>query len=83
MLFAVAFTFTFLFIYDAMNVRYEAGKHAHYINNLRFELEATLHKQAPPHHLKERLGHTPIEVIGSILFGCILTLLLSKFIVLW
>jgi uncharacterized protein len=37
--FAVAFAFSILFAYDAMNLRYEAGQHAHYINDLRFELQ--------------------------------------------
>lgn len=71
-LFAVAFAFSVLFAYDAMNLRYETGQHASYINDMRLELEAILQKkQRSP--LKERIGHTPIEVAGGILFGTILT----------
>jgi len=36
--FAVAFAFSVLFAYDAMNLRYETGQHALYINDLRLEL---------------------------------------------
>lgn len=38
-LFAVAVAFSILFAYDAMNLRYEAGQHAHYINDLRIDLQ--------------------------------------------
>jgi hypothetical protein len=59
--FAVAFAFSVLFAYDAMNLRYETGQHAHYINDMRTELESILQKkQKSP--LKERIGHTPLEV---------------------
>lgn len=70
--FAVAFAFSVLFAYDAMNLRYETGQHAHYINDLRTELESILQKkQKLP--LKERIGHTPWEVAWGIIFGSILT----------
>ena len=63
MSFAIAFSFSFLFWYDAMNVRYEAGKHAQTINNIRKRMNDDL----PHHHkivlLKERIGHTPFEVM--------------------
>lgn len=72
--FAVAFAFSILFAYDAMNLRYEAGQHAHYINNLRFELQWVLQKKDLP--LKERIWHTPREVAGGIIVGSILTYML-------
>lgn len=70
--FAVAFAFSVLFAYDAMNLRYETGQHAHYINNLRSDLESILQKK-PKSLLKERIWHTPLEVAWWILFGSILT----------
>lgn len=71
-LFAVAFAFSVLFAYDAMNLRYETGQHAHYINDMRSELESILQKkQKVP--LKERIWHTPLEVLWWIIFGSILT----------
>ncbi|MEI7919053.1 MAG: divergent PAP2 family protein [bacterium] len=44
-LFATSFAFSVLFAYDAMNLRYETGQHAHYINNMRLELQSILQKQ--------------------------------------
>jgi len=73
--FAVAFAFSVLFSYDAMNLRYETGQHAHYINDMRTELESILQKkQKSP--LKERIGHTPLEVAWGIIFGSVLTYML-------
>jgi len=73
--FAVAFAFSVLFAYDAMNLRYETGQHAHYINDMRTELESILQKkQKSP--LKERIGHTPLEVAWGIIFGSVLTYML-------
>ncbi|MBP7885029.1 divergent PAP2 family protein [Patescibacteria group bacterium] len=37
-LFMVAGIFALLIRYDAMNLRYESGKHAQYINSLRSEI---------------------------------------------
>ena len=36
--FAVALTFSMLFAYDAMNVRYQTWKHAEYLNAIRIEV---------------------------------------------
>ena len=72
--FALAFAFSVLFAYDAMNLRFEAGQHAHYINDLRFELQWVLQKKEWP--LKERIWHTPREVAGWIIVGSILTYIL-------
>lgn len=70
--FALAFAFSVLFAYDAMNLRYETGQHAHYINDLRLELQTILQKKEKG-ILKERIWHTPFEVAWWILFGSILT----------
>ena len=51
-----------LFWYDAMNVRYEAGKHAQYINEIKEELKSFSFIDYKLNDLKERLGHTLIEV---------------------
>jgi hypothetical protein len=53
-MFAMAFVFMFLISYDAMNLRFETGKHAHYINNLRNQLDSVLQKQVKS-KLKERI----------------------------
>lgn len=71
--FIIAFCFSFLFWYDAANVRYEAGQHASYLNKLSLELGNILNMQKTTHMLKERLWHTFIEVIWGIGVGVGLT----------
>lgn len=62
--FAVSFMFMVLISYDAMNVRYEAGRHAYYLNHIRTELKDVLWQKDPRlSSLKERIGHTPLEVL--------------------
>jgi len=77
-LFALAFGTSFLFWYDAMNVRYQAGMHAKYLNDIRLDLQDLLKVGQNLQFLKERLGHTFIEVIGGIVIGWLLT-----FVVMW
>ncbi len=67
--FAIALCFSFLFRYDAMNVRYEAGKHAQYINEIKEELKSFSFIDYKLNDLKERLWHTFVEVIGGIFVG--------------
>ncbi len=71
--FAIALSFSLLFRYDAMNVRYEAGKHAQYINEIKEELKSFSFIDYKLNDLKERLGHTFVEVIGGIFVGSALT----------
>lgn len=57
-LFAIVMWFTVIIIYDAINVRYEAGLHAKMINERLWEKK-----------LKESLGHLPSEAFaGSLLW---------------
>jgi acid phosphatase family membrane protein YuiD len=75
--FAIAATFSLLFAYDAMNIRFQTGKHAEYLNDLRKDLQENLSmRDKRKAKLKENLGHTPFEVLGGILFGVILTFVL-------
>ena len=76
---SLLFCFTVIIAFDAMNVRYEAGKHAKYLNNIRTELKNVFHKNTPQGDiLKERIGHTPREVVGWLLCGICLTILLYQ-----
>ncbi|MDR0369650.1 MAG: divergent PAP2 family protein [Candidatus Peribacteria bacterium] len=75
--FAIAMTFSLLFAYDAMNIRFQTGMHAEYLNDLRKDLQDNfLMKNRKKNKLKERLGHTPVEVLGGIIFGVSLTFIL-------
>jgi len=80
MYFAVCFTFSFLFRYDAANVRFQAGKHAQYINEIKDELRSFSFIDYKLQDLQERLGHTFIEVVGGIVVGCTITSLLYIFL---
>ena len=72
--FAIALTFSMLFAYDAMNVRYQTWKHAEYLNAIRRDLQENfLMSEQRKSKLKERLWHTPFEVIGWFIFGVVLT----------
>jgi acid phosphatase family membrane protein YuiD len=64
-LFAVVFAFTALIIYDAINVRFEAGLHAEAIN------EAIGEKK-----FKESLGHLPSEAFAGSVLGIIVAVIL-------
>lgn len=71
--FALAFCFSFLFWYDAANVRYEAGQHAKFLKKIGEELGWILDIWTKTPLLKERLGHTFFEVLWWIIIGAWLT----------
>lgn len=77
--FALSFTFSFLFWYDAANVRFEAGQHASFLNRINEELEGVFDFEGKIHILKERLGHTFFEVLGGIVIGIALTVVYYLF----
>ena len=54
-MFALAGGFALLFAYDSMNVRFQSGKQAEYINEIRLDLKSVLTKQEKGLPLKERL----------------------------
>jgi acid phosphatase family membrane protein YuiD len=76
--FAILFILSVVVVYDAMNVRYEAGVHAKELNKFNRMLQEFpefLEKLKKPSQnvkvLKEYLGHTPYEVFAGILIGII------------
>ena len=78
--FAIAAAFAAVVMYDAMGVRRAAGEQAKIINQMVDEwLDKTYwkDKNLPQiKQLKEMLGHTPIEVIGGIIVGVVVSLIL-------
>ena len=81
-LFMMACIISFLIWYDAANIRYESWKHAQRINLIKKEMDEVLQVEhiqprihVPWFLLKERIGHTPIEVIAGIVYGTSVTLL--------
>ncbi len=68
--FAIAAAFTIVVIYDAMGVRYQAGKHADILNKLmNVESEEVRAEIGYDEKLKVSLGHKPLEVLYGILLG--------------
>lgn len=72
-LFGALFGLTFFVLYDAMGVRREAGQHAHLLNQY-MRLNPKVAKQVHFHHLKERIGHTPWQVLGGIILGSVVSI---------
>jgi acid phosphatase family membrane protein YuiD len=69
--FALACAITVVVLYDAAGVRRQAGIHAQKINILINELlegHPISDKQ-----LREVLGHTPLEVVGGVVWGIIVS----------
>lgn len=82
-IFAISCGFALLIAYDAMNVRFESGKQAQCINEIKSEITAVFlsdkktkkyTKALTMYDLKERLWHTPIEVVGWMLLWILLTI---------
>lgn len=70
MLFAIAFGYALIVMYDAAGLRRAAGKTAACLNKMmddfyKHDLQAVGGK------LKELLGHTPLEVFAGALFGIV------------
>jgi len=72
--FGVAVAVAMVVVYDATGIRRQAGKQAAKINILVEELL----KGHPisQEHLREVLGHTPLEALGGVLLGVVVALVL-------
>jgi len=79
--FALAVVFTFITLYDAMGVRWQAGLHARLLNKYMKTLigggkdidgdgEADV-----PKDLKEYLGHKPLEVLVGVMLGILIAMI--------
>jgi hypothetical protein len=67
--FALGVVITMIVTYDAAGVRRQAGIHAQRLNVIFDEL--LKYHRLNEKELREMLGHTPLEVIGGVLFGII------------
>ncbi len=68
-LFAAAFIMAAIVCYDAAGVRYNAGQHAVIINKLVDKLDIPEIEAIRQKELKEKLGHTVLQVIVGIAIG--------------
>lgn len=87
-IFAIAFVFACIVMYDAMGVRRAAGEQAKVINffvakhNKEEEVVAKHNKLKKEDNtkiikkeMKEFIGHTPLEVVGGIIVGVVIALI--------
>lgn len=75
-LFGLAFALATVVIYDATNIRRQAGFHAQQINRIIQEIFAG--KVTKPvkefEELREVLGHSPAEALGGIVLGILVSI---------
>jgi acid phosphatase family membrane protein YuiD len=69
--FGVAITFTFIVMLDANSLRREVGRHAKAINKL---IAGVSDQQI----LRERIGHTRVEIIAGIIVGVTIAAVVNK-----
>ena len=73
--FALAFAFSAIVMYDAAGVRRSTGKNAAVLNRLIDDLykDGSFHEE----HLKELVGHTPLQVLAGAMLGIIIGTLMA------
>ena len=69
--FALSLVYALITVRDAIGFRFELGKHAQIIND--HIKPATTEESEPIEHLKERLGHTPLQALVGAILGLALT----------
>lgn len=80
-IFAASFCFSLIIMYDAIGVRYQAGKHAEMLNMLLDKFTIYNNEgEDKKHYLPVRLGHTLQEVVGGIVTGIISAYIFSLLI---
>ena len=71
-IFAVACVVAIITMHDAMGVRHETGEQAKVLNQMIAQWIDVSEKNAPflqNMHLKEMVGHTPLQVVAGVLLG--------------
>ena len=67
---AIMFVLAAIVMYDAANVRLEAGKHAKQLNEIMTRLlDMNIDLDSKEKEFKELLGHTPLQVFCGALLG--------------
>ena len=73
-IFAVAAVAAIITMHDAMGVRRETGEQAKVLNKMIEQWIDVTEKNAPflqNMHLKEMVGHTPLQVLAGFVVGCV------------
>jgi uncharacterized protein len=78
-LFGLAFAIATVVIYDATNIRRQAGFHAQQINRIIKELFTGEVKPVEEFkELREVLGHSPAEALGGIILGILVNIVIWR-----
>lgn len=78
-MFGIAVMLAIIVMYDARGVRREAGEQAKIINQMLMDwvdLTAKVNPMLDNKHLKEMVGHTPVQVICGALLGICIAFLI-------
>ena len=73
-IFAIASVLAIITMHDAMGVRYETGEQAKVLNRMIEQWIDVSEKNAPllqNLHLKEMVGHTPLQVVAGVVVGVV------------
>ena len=73
-IFAVASVLAIITMHDAMGVRYETGEQAKVLNQMIEQWIDVSEKNSPllqNLHLKEMVGHTPLQVVAGVVVGVV------------
>ncbi|HPF88404.1 MAG TPA: divergent PAP2 family protein [Candidatus Limiplasma sp.] len=70
--FGICVVLALIVMYDAIGVRRETGTQATVINRILKEVFINGHRISDE-ELKELIGHTPFEVLGGVVVGCLTT----------
>jgi len=70
--FGVAITLAFIVMLDASSLRRQVGKHASAINKL------AINQNTDHIILRERIGHTPVEILAGVLTGILIARIVSN-----
>ena len=73
-IFAVAAVVAIITMHDAMGVRRETGEQAKVLNKMIEQWIDVTEKNAPflqNMHLKDMVGHTPLQVLAGFVVGCV------------
>jgi hypothetical protein len=76
-LYAMAFAFSVITMFDAQGVRRQSGKQAEALNRILEDLSTQKGLREEP--LKELFGHTPVEVFAGAFIGIFIAILVYVF----
>lgn len=71
--FGVAVTLAFIVMLDAASLRTQVGKHASALNQL------SRHDNLSAPRLRERMGHTPLEIAVGVVVGALVAIAINHF----